>query len=37
MKAEREIKFEGKMRIYFRCVKCGTAVQSIDKRVLKTY
>ena len=34
MKAEGEIKCEGKIRIHFRYVKRDTAFQSINKHVL---
>lgn len=36
MKAEGEIKFEGKIRIRFRCVKYDGVIQSINEDVLNT-
>jgi len=37
MKAEGEIKFEGKIRIHFRGVEYDVVIQSINKDVLNTY
>lgn len=36
MKAEGEIKFEGKIRIHFRYVKYDGVIQSINEDVLNT-
>lgn len=31
------MKFEGKIRIHFRCVRYDAAVQSVNREVLNTY